>query len=63
MLELLLLDGLLDGYGASRLVPLLLLLGVVLDLYLLHADGLFDRLVEEDGEALEECLLFVVKDN
>lgn len=62
MLELLLLDGLLDGYGASRLVPLGLLLGVVLDLYLLHADGLFDRLVEEDGEALKKGLLFVVKD-
>ena len=63
MLELLLLDGLLDGYRASRLVPLGLLLGVVLDLYLLHADGLFYGLVEKDGEALEEGLLFVVKDD
>ena len=63
MLELLLLDGLLDGYRASRLVPLGLLLGVVLDLDLLHADGLFDGLVEKDGEALEEGLLFVVKDD
>ena len=63
MFELLLLDGLLDGYGASRLVPLGLLFGVVLDLDLLHADGLFDGLVEEDGEALKKGLLFVVKDD
>ena len=63
MLELLLLDGLLDGYGASRLVPLGLLLGVVLDLDLLDADSLFDRLVKKDCETLEKGLLFVVKDN
>ena len=63
MLKLLLLDGLLDGYGASRLVPLGLLLGVVLDLDLLHADSFFDGLVKKDGETLEKGLLFVVKDD
>jgi hypothetical protein len=63
VLELLLLDGLLDGYGASRFVPLRLLLGVFLNLDLLHADGLLDGLVKKDVETLEKGLLFLVKDN
>jgi hypothetical protein len=62
VLLLLLLDGLLDGYGASGLVPLGLLI-IVLNLYLLHPDGLFDGLLKEDGEALKEGLLFFVKDD
>ncbi len=62
MLQLLLLDNLLDGYGASGFVPLGFLV-IVLNLYLLHPDGLFDGQFKEDSEALKEGLLSVVKDD